>query len=61
MAHAAKWQGGDVHTKTFWSDGVWAGVIAGVVFMMMEMMLVWLVKGESPWGPPADDRGDADE
>lgn len=50
--HAAQWHGGDVHTKTFWIDGVWAGVIAGAAFMMLEMFLVWAVKGESPWGPP---------
>ncbi|MGQ0752111.1 MAG: hypothetical protein ACT4PS_16385 [Betaproteobacteria bacterium] len=40
------------HARTFWSDGVWAGLIAGVVFMMMEMLLVWLVQGDSPWAPP---------
>lgn len=28
-----------------------AGLIAGVVFMMMEMILV-AAMGESPWGPP---------
>jgi len=44
------WQ--EAHTKTFWNDGVWAGLIAGVVFMMTEMLLVWLVQGDSPWGPP---------
>lgn len=50
--HAAQWQGGDVHTRTYWMDGVWAGIIAGAVFLMLEMLLVWAVKGESPWGPP---------
>ena len=50
--HAAQWHGGDVHTKTFWMDGVWAGIIAGMAFMMLEMFLVWAFKGESPWGPP---------
>ena len=29
----------------------WSGLIAGVVFMMMEMILV-AVTGGSPWGPP---------
>jgi hypothetical protein len=37
---------------TDWSAAAWSGVIAGAVFMMAEMMLVWLVQGESPWGPP---------
>ncbi len=50
--HAMKWEAGDVHTRTFWWDGVWAGLIAGAVFMMLEMFMVWALKGESPWGPP---------
>lgn len=51
MARAMTWQG-DVHDKTFWIYGVWAGLIAGAVFMAAEMMLVWLIQGASPWGPP---------
>jgi hypothetical protein len=35
-----------------WSAAIWAGVIAGLVFVMAEMLLVWLVMGQSPWGPP---------
>ena len=31
---------------------VQAGLIAGLVFMMMEMVLVATVGGGSPWGPP---------
>lgn len=31
---------------------IWAGIIAGLVFMMLEMVLVGTVGGESPWGPP---------
>lgn len=31
---------------------IWAGIIAGVVFMMLEMVLVATVGGGSPWGPP---------
>ena len=31
---------------------VWAGVIAGAVFMMLEMGLVATVGGDSPWAPP---------
>lgn len=37
---------------TDWRAAGWAGLIAGIVFMMAEMLLVMLVKGESPWGPP---------
>ncbi len=29
-----------------------AGLVAGVVFMMLEMLLVGTVGGQSPWGPP---------
>ena len=32
--------------------GALAGLIAGVVFMMLEMAMVWLFQGESPWAPP---------
>jgi hypothetical protein len=42
----------DVHAATDWRAGLWAGLIAGIVFVMLEMMLVWLVMGMSPWAPP---------
>jgi hypothetical protein len=35
-----------------WKAAVYAGLIAGVVFMMGEMIMVWLFLGQSPWGPP---------
>lgn len=35
----------------FWKDAVLAGLIGGAVFMMAEMLLVMLI-GQSPWGPP---------
>ena len=31
---------------------VWSGLIAGLVFMMLEMVLVGTVGGGSPWAPP---------
>lgn len=31
---------------------VWAGLIAGAVFMMLEMLLVGTIGGGSPWAPP---------
>lgn len=34
-----------------WSATIWAGIIAGAVFLVAEMGLVALM-GESPWGPP---------
>lgn len=38
--------------KTDWSAAAWSGIIAGIVFVMMEMIMVMLVMGQSPWGPP---------
>lgn len=35
-----------------WKAGIVSGLVAGIVFMMVEMMLVGLVQGESPWAPP---------
>ncbi|MEG3190947.1 hypothetical protein [Lysobacter sp. D1-1-M9] len=35
-----------------WKAAVWAGLIAGVVFMMAEMLMVAMFQGESAWGPP---------
>ena len=35
-----------------WKAVVGAGIIAGVVFLVLEMMLVATVGGGSPWGPP---------
>jgi hypothetical protein len=35
-----------------WRAGVYAGLIAGVVFLILEMSMVWLFMGESPWAPP---------
>ncbi len=34
-----------------WKSAIWAGLIAGVVFIMLEMLLVSLVAGGSPWAP----------
>lgn len=31
---------------------LWAGLIAGAVFMMLEMIMVPMFLGGSPWGPP---------
>lgn len=41
-----------VHSETHWWAGAFAGIIAGVAFVMLEMALVRMVHGESPWGPP---------
>jgi len=35
-----------------WRAAVWAGLIAGAVFMMLEMLLVSFFMNESPWAPP---------
>lgn len=33
-------------------DAVWAGIIAGLIFMMLEMIMVPIFLDGSPWGPP---------
>ena len=35
-----------------WKAVVWAGIIAGAVFMMLDMVLVATLGGGSLWGPP---------
>ena len=35
-----------------WKAAIWAGIVAGIVFMMLEMALVATIGGQSPWGPP---------
>ncbi len=35
-----------------WKAVIWAAIIAGIVFMMLEMVLVATVGGGSPSGPP---------
>ncbi len=39
-------------TKLFFKKAVIAGLIAGAVFMMLEMIMVPMFMGGSPWGPP---------
>ena len=34
------------------SAALWAAIVAGAVFMMLEMIMVSVFMGESPWGPP---------
>ena len=41
-----------IHSETHWWAGAFAGIVAGLVFLMLEMALVAIVQGESPWGPP---------
>lgn len=40
------------HQRVSAKGVVWSGLIAGVVFMMLEMIMVWAFLGNSPWGPP---------
>ncbi len=40
------------HPATDWRAGALAGVIAGLVFVMFEMLGVMILQGASPWGPP---------
>ncbi len=31
---------------------LWAAIVAGIVFLMLEMIMVAVFTGQSPWGPP---------
>lgn len=35
-----------------WAAAAYAGLIGGAVFMALQMTMVWLFLGGSPWGPP---------
>jgi hypothetical protein len=35
-----------------WKGVIVSGLVAGVAFMMLEMLMVWAFMGQSPWGPP---------
>lgn len=35
-----------------WKAAIWAGVIAGLLFLVLEMLMVSLFLDGSPWGPP---------
>lgn len=39
-------------TKIDWKAAIWAGIIAGLAFMMLQMALIMMLQGQSPWGPP---------
>ncbi len=39
-------------TNISWSAAILAGLIAGAIFLVLEMTLVPLIGGGSPWGPP---------
>ena len=52
MSHVVDATHHELHRSTDWKAGALAGLIAGVVFLMLEMALVWIVQGMSPWGPP---------
>lgn len=48
----AKTHARDRGTGISWSAAMWAGLIAGLVFVIMEMILVATAGGGSAWGPP---------
>lgn len=36
---------------TDWKVAIWSGLTAGLVFLMLEMLLVRVFQGMSPWAP----------
>ncbi len=41
-----------VRSTIDWKSAIWSGLIAGFVFLALELILVPLLQGGSPWGPP---------
>ena len=41
-----------MRTRLNWKAAIWSGLIAGAIFLMVEMAMVAWLQGESPWGPP---------
>ena len=39
-------------TKIDWKASIWAGIIAGLGYMMIAMALIMMIQHMSPWGPP---------
>lgn len=53
QAATADGHGAGAHdAPVHWGSAIWAGIIGGAVFMMAEMLMVWIFMGQSPWGPP---------
>jgi len=52
MAETVLHAGHEERGRLDWRAGVYAGLIAGVVFLILEMVMVRLFMGESPWAPP---------
>jgi hypothetical protein len=52
MAETVLRAGHGVPRRIDWRGGVYAGLVAGVVFLILEMGMVRLFMGESPWAPP---------
>jgi hypothetical protein len=40
------------HDRTDWKAAIWAGVIAAIIFMAVQMLMAITVMGQSPWVPP---------
>ncbi|MDX1582204.1 MAG: hypothetical protein R3338_01265 [Thermoanaerobaculia bacterium] len=38
--------------RFLWGDAVTGGIVAGLVFLVLEMVMVPVFGGGSPWGPP---------
>ncbi len=48
MTHASTSIASGINLKAV----IWASIVAGAVFMMLEMLMVPIFMGGSPWGPP---------
>jgi hypothetical protein len=51
MSVLASRLGHHAHRHIDWQAGAWAGVIAGVAYILLEMTIVRLFDGQVPWEP----------
>lgn len=48
-----EWRGNSYREdRTDWGAAAGAGILAGIAFMIAQMLMVWIFLGQSPWGPP---------
>ncbi|MHB0774591.1 hypothetical protein [Halomonas sp. WWR20] len=40
------------HQRVSGKGVIWSGLIAGIVFMILQTIMAWGFLGNSPWGPP---------
>lgn len=52
MARAIFVRNAESTERIDWKSTIYAGLIAGAAFIVLEMVMVWLFLGQGFWGPP---------